>query len=136
MQSMTKYYLLAALSREEMHGYTLILELEKIAGKKPSAGQIYPILKEMQKSGYVTMRISTNGKKKIKSYRMTKYGEKFFSDMTKRFSSLIEAAIKAKVKVCAHCNCEMIKGSVVRSMKGKKLDFCCNSCADSYTKHI
>ena|SRR3989338_11104337 len=136
MQSMTKYYLLAALSRQEMHGYTLILELEKITGKKPSAGQIYPVLKEMQKSGYITMKISNNGKMKIKSYTVTKKGEKFFSEMTKRFSSLIEAAIKAKVKICAHCGCEMIKGAVTKTINGKKLDFCCNSCAGSYNKHI
>ncbi|MBI4162250.1 MAG: PadR family transcriptional regulator [Candidatus Aenigmarchaeota archaeon] len=136
MQSMTKYYLLAALSRQEMHGYHLIQELEKITGKKPSTGQIYPVLKEMQKSGYITMKASSNGKKKIKYYKMTKSGEKFFAEMTKRFSSLIEATIKAKVKVCAHCGCEMIKGSVSKKIKGKKLDFCCNSCAGSFSRHL
>ena len=93
MQSMSKYYLLAALSRKEVHGYHLIQELEKILGKKPSAGQIYPMLKEMQKSGYITMKVYSNGKKKIKSYKMTKSGEKFFAEMTKRFSTLIEAAV-------------------------------------------
>jgi len=136
MQSMTKYYILAALSKNEMHGYQLIIKLEKITGKKPSAGQIYPILKELQKSGYVNLHLSVNGKKKIKSYSMTKTGEKFFDGMTSKFSSLIEAAINAKIKICAHCKCEMIKGSFAKKIDGKKYDFCCSSCAASYKKHV
>ena len=128
MQSMTKYYIMAALSRQEIHGYQLITELGNITGKKPSAGQIYPILKELQKSGYITMKIYSNGKKKIKSYKMTKSGEKFFSEMTRRFASLLDAAIKAKVKICAHCGCEILKGAYSKN----KLYFCCKPCAGSY----
>ncbi|HLD85255.1 MAG TPA: helix-turn-helix transcriptional regulator [archaeon] len=136
MQSMTKYYVLAALSKKEMHGYQLIIELEKITGKKPSAGQIYPILKELQKSGYISLHVYNTGKKKIKSYIMTKSGEKFFDGMTSKFSSLIEAAIHAKIKICAHCGCEMIKGSFAKKIGGRKYDFCCSSCAASYNKHV
>lgn len=125
--SMTKYYILAALSRKEMHGYELIIEIEKITGKKPSAGQIYPVLRQMNAAGYMTFKTRHAGKKKIKSYRMTNRGEQFFSAMSKRFSALIEAALKAKIRVCAHCGCEIVKGAYKRGGEY----FCCVSCASS-----
>ena len=127
-QSMTKFYLLAALSRKEMHGYELIMQIEKITGKKPSTSQIYPVLNQMNMAGYVTCKAGSVGKKKVKTYKITKLGEKFFSNMSRRFALLIESAIKEKIKVCANCGCEMIKGAY----KKNGLYFCCISCASSY----
>lgn len=124
--SMTKFYLLAALSRKEMHGYELMTQIAGITGKRPSAGQVYPVLKQMNSAGYIVQK-SKPGKKRVKSYRITKSGEKFFSEMSRRFSVLIEAAIRQKVKVCAHCRCEIIRGAY---SKGGR-DFCCVSCAKS-----
>ncbi len=76
--SMTKFYILAALSRKEMHGYELITQIEKITGKRPSASQVYPVLKQMNAAGYIKYRPRTRGRKKIKSYTTTKSGELFF----------------------------------------------------------
>ena len=128
--SMVKYYILAALSRKEMHGYELIMQIEKITGKRPSAGQVYPVLRQLNAAGYIKYRAHAAGKKKIKSYRITSSGERLFSEMSKRFAALIESAIREKIKVCAHCECEIISGAY----RKKGLNFCCRSCAASYSK--
>lgn len=132
--SMTKYFILAALKKKEMHGYELIMELEKIAGKKPSASQIYPVLKKMNSGGYVTSSVKMTGKKKIKSYRITKSGEDLFILISKRFDSIISAALQEKIKVCSHCGCEMLSGAVRKIISGRSHYFCCESCAASYKK--
>src|SRR3989339_728529 len=87
MSSTTKYFILIALTRKNMHGYEMIMELEKIMGKKPSASQIYPVLKKMKSSGYVTVE-KISGRKKVKSYKITADGKKFLTDLNKRFDSL------------------------------------------------
>ena len=126
--SMTKYYILAALSRKGMHGYELIMQIEKITGKKPSTGQVYPALKQMKSAGYVTAKTKLAGRKKVKSYKITKSGEQFFSSMSRRFESVIEAALKSRIRVCANCRCEIVSGAY--RLGGKY--FCCVSCASTY----
>ena len=132
--SMTKYFILSALRERDMHGYELIMHLEKIMGKRPSASQIYPVLKKMHSSGYVTITAKTSGKRKIKSYRITDDGSRLFGDLSKRINFMVSAALKEKIRICAHCGCEMIKGAVQRKIKGKSLYFCCNLCAGSFSK--
>lgn len=130
--SMTKYFILSALKKSDMHGYELIMELERIMGKKPSPSQIYPVLKKMKSSGYVTAEAKISGKKKIKSYKITASGKRLFADLNRRFDSLVDAALKDKIKVCVHCGCEMVKGAVQKKIKGKNMYFCCEMCAKSY----
>ena len=130
--SITKYCILTELSRSEMHGYELMKQIKKMTGKKPSAGQIYPVLNQMRSLGYLSVRIKKNGKKSVKHYKMTPSGKKFFSYISKRFDALIRAALKERIRKCAHCDCEMISGGVVKKISGKSMDFCCSSCASSY----
>jgi DNA-binding PadR family transcriptional regulator len=132
--SMTKYFILSALKEKEMHGYELIMMLEKIMGKKPSASQIYPVLKKMSQSGYVITSTKKSGKRQIKSYKITKDGLALFGDLSKRIDMIISAALRERIKVCAHCGCEMISGAVSRKVGGKTLYFCCNLCAGSFNR--
>lgn len=128
----TKYFILNELSRREMHGYEMIARIEKITGKRPSAGQIYPALRQMQSLGYLAVKTRTTGRKKVKYYKLTVSGRQFYGAMNKRFEAMIRAALGEKIKVCAHCRCEMIKGAYTKAIGGKKLHFCCVSCASSY----
>jgi DNA-binding PadR family transcriptional regulator len=132
--SMTKYFILSALREQDMHGYELITRLAAAMGKKPSASQIYPVMKKMQAAGYVTVKTKATGRKKIKVYSITGNGNKLFTGLNKRFDMIIAAALKDRIKVCAHCSCEMISGAVKKKIRGESLYFCCNSCAASF-KH-
>ena len=132
--SMSKYFILSALKRKDMHGYELIMELERIMGKKPSASQIYPVLKKMKSSGYVIVETRMSGRKKIKSYKITGSGRLLFAGLNKRFDALVEATLRNKIKVCVHCGCEMVRGAVQKKVGGRNMYFCCEMCAKSY-KH-
>ena len=54
--------------------------------------------------------------------------------MFERFGDLIDAVIKPKLKICAHCGCEIFKGGYKEKIKGKTLKFCCIYCAKAYKK--
>jgi len=126
----TKYFILSELSKKELHGYDLMNNLGKITGKKPSPSQVYPVLKQMKSIGYVTIKEKSDGKRKMKYYKLTSSGKRVFGVMNKKFETLIRSALGEKIKSCSHCDCEMISGGV----KKAGMHFCCNSCAGSYKK--
>ncbi|MEM3723531.1 MAG: helix-turn-helix transcriptional regulator, partial [Candidatus Hadarchaeales archaeon] len=55
--NLTKFYTLALLAKGPKHGYELMEELEKKIGKKPSAGQIYPLLKKLENKGLIVHEV-------------------------------------------------------------------------------
>jgi DNA-binding PadR family transcriptional regulator len=132
MESTVKYFILSALTTREMHGYELITSLAKITGRKPSPGQIYPVLKQMKALGYVTVKERHDGKRKLKYYKLTTSGRKAFEIMSHKFETIIRSVMQERIKICAHCNCELLSGAYTKKIKGRNLDFCCCSCAASY----
>ncbi len=68
---------LMLLSKKPHHGYELMKEIKvKTHGFwKPTAGGIYPVLKDLQKSGYVQSEWDTKTKRRKKIYRITESGE-------------------------------------------------------------
>ena len=134
MTNLTKFYILAVLRENPRHGYEIIDELGKRTGKKPSAGQIYPLLRNMQKLGYVTVSSQNVGKKKRKIYKLTAEGKSFSTGLLNKFSNIMDAAIRQKVKKCAHCECEIYSGGHKEKVSGRMLNFCCISCLQSLNK--
>ncbi len=123
MESATKYFILAELSRKETHGYELMANLGVRMGKKPSPSQVYPVLKQLKGLGYVEIRTEKN--RGAKYYRLTPSGRKMFNLLKKRFELMMRSAMRESIKVCNHCGCEMISGAY----KKGNLYFCCKSCA-------
>ncbi|MBI4019051.1 MAG: PadR family transcriptional regulator [Candidatus Aenigmarchaeota archaeon] len=130
--SMIKYFILQHLSAKQMTGYEVIAEIRNITGKLPSTSQVYPVLNTMKKSGYLTATDKFHGKRKIKIYKLTSSGKTLFSVIERQFESMIRAMLSNKIRVCAHCNCEILKGHYSKITHGKKLDFCCTACAGSF----
>ncbi len=126
----TKLYAVLLLAEKPKHGYELIKEIGKKLGKKVSAGQIYPFLARMKKQGLVAEKKSGPRKKKV--YHLTKKGSVFEKKMVSKFSGMVAMAIESKIRVCAHCSCEIYKGGHVETIKGKKLVFCCEHCAEAF----
>lgn len=120
--------MLTLLREEPRHGYDIMRELGVRLGKKPSAGQIYPLLKKMQGLGYVTS-LSAGTKK---TYKLTKEGKAFAAGMLDRFSRLIDAAVRRNIVKCARCGCEVYSGACKRKVADKVLNFCCESCAGGF----
>jgi DNA-binding PadR family transcriptional regulator len=67
---------LILLSKKPHHGYGIMKEIkDKTKGFwKPTAGGVYPILRDLEKSGYIEGEWFTQNKRKIKVYKITETG--------------------------------------------------------------
>jgi len=68
---------LIILNKQPAHGYEIMKEIkDKTRGFwKPTAGGVYPILRDLEKAGYVVGDWSTQKNRKIKVYKITETGE-------------------------------------------------------------
>jgi PadR family transcriptional regulator, regulatory protein PadR len=81
MRGMLSFLILFLLSKKEMSGNDLALELEKRKGEKPSPGTIYPALKSLKQAGLIVEKKS--GKNII--YNLTDQGVVVLKESRKRF---------------------------------------------------
>lgn len=67
---------LILLNRKPAHGYEIMKEIkDKTKGFwKPTAGGVYPILRDLQESGYIEGEWSSQKNRKIKVYEITETG--------------------------------------------------------------
>ncbi|KUO42011.1 MAG: hypothetical protein APU95_00610 [Hadesarchaea archaeon YNP_N21] len=132
--NLTKFYTLLLLGGGPKHGYEIMKELEKKIDKKPSPGQIYPLLSKMEKSGLIAHEKIKIGNKEKKVYSLTKEGKKTRAMLIDRFSDIVSIILEPKLTKCAHCGCKIYEGGYEEVIEGKKLMFCCIHCAKSYKK--
>ena len=68
---------LIILNKRPAHGYEIMKEIkEKTKGFwKPTAGGVYPILRDLEKADYIKGEWSTQKNRKIKVYKVTETGE-------------------------------------------------------------
>ncbi len=130
IKNMVKLFTVLLLSKKEQYGYEVMKGVEKKTGMKVSPGQMYPFLKQLKKYRYVETRGRAERDKQI--YYLTPEGRKFVTRLSDTFGDLFEIAIKPKLTVCAHCNCEIYKGGYRKGINGRYLSFCCENCANSY----
>lgn len=134
--NLTKFYTLLLLGDSPRHGYEIIKEIERKLGKKPSAGQIYPLLKKMEKKGLITHRTAEVGGKKRKVYALTQDGKRARSRLVDRFSDIISIILEPKLTRCAHCGCKVYESGHEEYIDGKKMMFCCVHCAESFKRSL
>lgn len=121
---------LLLLNSKSRHGYELIKDLTTLTGKKISSGQIYPLLKDLQKGGMV--KITSRGHRDKKTYTMTKNGHDVVTSSISKIGGLLDFFVSSRVRSCAHCGCEVYKGGCKVNIKSKPFYFCCGNCANSY----
>ena len=126
--NLIKFSTIILLNRGPKHGYEIIKDLKTQFGREISASHVYPFLKLLKKNKLIEHRkIEARDKKK---YFVTKIGKGFTKDLMNRFNDIINALIESKIKKCGHCECEIYKGGFEKLIKGKRLTFCCKSCAN------
>lgn len=130
IKNMVKLFTVLLLSEKEQYGYEIMKEVEKKTGKKVSPGQIYPFLKQLKKYNYV--KTKGRAERDKQAYYLTLEGRRFMVRLLNKFGDMFEIAIKPKLTVCAHCNCEIYKGGYKERIKGRLLSFCCENCAKGY----
>lgn len=140
LTSLTKFYTLALLSQKPRHGYEIIKEVGERIGKKPSTGQIYPLLEEFEDDGLVVSENKDVKGRTRKVYKITDKGEETFSEVLNRFYSLVHELLDPWLVECKHCGCKIFRGrpedeeeEVHREkIDGELLPFCCKHCANAY----
>ncbi|MCW4020093.1 MAG: PadR family transcriptional regulator [Candidatus Bathyarchaeota archaeon] len=89
----TKLAVLASLSKKPLSGYDIIKEIEEetLGFWKPTAGGIYPILKEMEKDGYIKGSWTSKGKRRKKAYEITEEGSRLLEFALQKHHQIAEA---------------------------------------------
>jgi DNA-binding PadR family transcriptional regulator len=74
--SLSRYFVLHALSIQPMHGYAISNWIGNMTGDccRPSEGSLYPLLNELEKGEYVSSKTMSVGGRKRKVYTLTQKG--------------------------------------------------------------
>lgn len=69
--------ILILLSKKQAHGYEIMKEIkDRTKGFwRPTAGGVYPILRSLEKSGYIKGEWTAQNNRKIKTYKITEKGK-------------------------------------------------------------
>lgn len=134
LTNLTKFYTLLLLREKPRHGYAIMDELEQRIGKRPSTGQIYPLLSDFKEKNLATSEEKEVSGRDRKVYKLTEKGEETLSKVLERFNSLISTILESQITECAHCGCEIYQGGYKEKINGKTLTFCCENCARAYKK--
>lgn len=60
VKGLLKLWMLRAISEGEVSGYQIMKRVDKLTGKKPSTGSVYPLLKSMQNEGWIIGKKTDN----------------------------------------------------------------------------
>lgn len=85
MRGYLSFLVLHMISKKNLSGEDIRLEIKKRKGTKPSAGTIYPVLKNLSSFGLIE-ELKSKGKEK--KYKITKKGEAEVKLATKKFCSI------------------------------------------------
>ena len=122
------------LYEQPCHGYVIMGLLQARLGRAVSPGIIYPFLTSMLKSGYLTSKRESEGKRLRILYSMTPDGKRFSRRVFKRLAGMVSAAVTPSLSHCANCGCKLYEESNVQDIDGRKAIFCCVHCAAAYMK--
>jgi len=85
MKGFLSFLVLRMISQQELSGDDIRKELGKRKGCVPSAGTIYPVLKDLRNKGLI---IETEATGRVKKYRITEKGKREVENATKKFITL------------------------------------------------
>lgn len=93
-----EYCILLMLSRKTYYGYELLQELSKYPMLASTESTIYPLLRRLQKEGYLqsVWQDSAEGLPPRKYYSLTQEGEEYLSAMMKEWTNLLNAISNLK----------------------------------------
>ena len=83
MRGLLGFLILFLISRKPMHGQEISDEIAKRGGERPSPGTIYPALKNLRESGFISAEEKEG---KIIIYALTQRGEDALKIAKRRFA--------------------------------------------------
>lgn len=99
--SLSKFFILCVLNRRSMHGYDISKAVENTTEGccSPTPGALYPVLKEFEAGGYVTVDPQVVGGRQRKVYTLTDKGREAFRVAQQAWKS-VTACIAASGDPC------------------------------------
>lgn len=90
--SLSKFFILSVLRKHPMHGYEIAREVECSTRGccAPTEGTIYPVLREFEQGGYVTVHTETVAGRGRKVYTLTNKGREAFAVATSAWMEVAE----------------------------------------------
>lgn len=87
---------LILLSKRSIHGYEIMREIkERTMGFwKPTAGGVYPMLRNLEKTGYIEGQWNSQNKRKRKTYKITEAGKLVLERALTRESQIADSMRK------------------------------------------
>ena len=78
--SLSKFFILCVLHEKPMHGYDIAIAVERSTNGScsPTEGTIYPVLREFEEGGYVTVEAEVVSGRERKVYTLTNRGREAF----------------------------------------------------------
>ena len=78
--SLSKFFILCVLHEKPMHGYDIATAVERSTNGScsPTEGTIYPVLREFEQGGYVTVEAEVVSGRERKVYTLTERGREAF----------------------------------------------------------
>jgi PadR family transcriptional regulator PadR len=96
MAGSTKLYILSVLSKSPLHGYGVVKEIkDKSEGCCTiTPGTIYPVLRELEKDGFIVSSTAVTGGRTRITYELTERGKQVLDSGLVKWGSHIEGAKK------------------------------------------
>lgn len=123
VHNLLRLTLLLRINQTPAHGYQLIRDVGKTLGQKVSASHVYPFLQELERKKWI--RPKKVGRATV--FCVTAAGRRHVGLLLAQFGGLLESALGAKIKSCAHCECKIFEGG--HAYKGRT--YCCHFCAQA-----
>jgi len=94
LRGFNRAIILWLISSKPMSGYSVIKEMHQLTGEKSHQGIIYPLLYELEKSGFIIGEWTKKGSVKIKNYAITEDGLELLAHLREIFSMPIKEAMQ------------------------------------------
>jgi DNA-binding PadR family transcriptional regulator len=86
------------VSKRPMSGYRIVEEMKKLTGQKFSPGIIYPLLYDLEKSGFIAGEWIEKGRRRIKYYSINENGTKLLNRLRVIFEMPVKEAMRDLIK--------------------------------------
>lgn len=88
-----RLHILHHASHEEIHGLEMIREIQR-HGYTLGPGTLYPILHDLEKTGYLSCKDQTVNGRRRKNYRITAKGKKLLVEGRKKLRELMSEVLE------------------------------------------
>lgn len=94
VRGFSRAVILWLVSKKPMSGYRIVEEMKKLTGQKFSPGIIYPLLYDLEKSGFIDGEWTEKGRRRIKYYSINEEGTKLLNHLRVLFEMPLKEAMK------------------------------------------